>query len=405
MKRRRCADQMFKDKRLLPIFITVFIDILGFSIILPLLPYYASEYHASPQTIGWLVAIFSICQFLAAPLLGSWSDRAGRRPVLLLSQIGTFLGFIVMALAPRLPNPLLWLFVARIIDGVSGGNLTVAQAYIADVSPPAERTRNFGMVIGISFGLGFLLGPSFGGLLSRFGYEVPAFAAALLSLLCIAVTWFRLPEPERQIDEEKARGWRAYTRAFDYLKMPEARRLLWVFFFNALPFALYVTMFALFAKERLQFTAEHTGYFLGFVGLLGIFWQSAVGPIAKRLGDHKALILGLACSCVGLSALALVDVWWKLFFVAFPFSFGHTLARPALTSLITQAVPPQQRGGVLGATTSLESVGRIIAPILGGWLIAFHPNWLGALGGMLFGVATVLAATLRPIASPHQPEL
>ena len=385
---------MFKDKRLLPIFITVFIDILGFSIILPLLPYYASEYAASPQTIGWLVAVFSICQFIAAPLLGNWSDQAGRRPVLLVSQVGTFLGFILMALAPRLPNPLAWLFAARMLDGFSGGNLTVAQAYVADISAPADRTRNFGMVIGVSFGLGFLFGPAFGGFLSRYGYEVPAFAAALLSLASIAATWFYLPEPARLIDETKARGWRAYTRALDYLTRPEVRRLLWVFFFNALPFALYVTMFALFAKERLQFTAEQTGYYLGFVGLLGIFWQSAVGPIARQLGDHKALILGLACSCVGLSTLALADVGWKLVFVALPFSFGHTLARPALTSLITSAVPPQRRGGVLGATTSLESVGRIIAPILGGWLIAFHPSWLGWLGGLLFAVATVLAATL-----------
>jgi MFS transporter, DHA1 family, tetracycline resistance protein len=381
---------------LLPIFITVFIDILGFSLILPLLPYYASEFNASPQTIGWLVSSYSICQFVAAPLLGSWSDSLGRRPVLLLSQIGTFLGFILMALAPQLPNPLLILFVARVLDGLSGGNLTVAQAYIADISEPAERTRNFGLIIGVSFGLGFLLGPTFGGFLSRFGYAVPAFGAALLSLASIAATWFLLPEPHRLLDENKARGFQAYTRAFDYFAMPEVRRLLSVFFFNALPFALYVTMFALFAKERLQFTAEQTGYFLGFVGLLGIVWQGGVGPIAKRLGDHRALVLGLTCSAIGLGTLAFVDVWWKLIFVALPFSFGHGIARPALTSLITQAVPPQRRGGVLGATTSIESMGRIIAPILGGWLITFHANWLGWLGGALFAIGAIIAVTLPP---------
>src|SRR5262245_52662816 len=158
---------MFKDKRLVPIFIVVFIDLLGFSLILPLLPYYASSFGAAPQTIGLLVASYSICQFLAAPFLGDWSDRYGRRPLLLYSQLGSCLGFILLGIAPSLPNALLWLFVARIIDGISGGNLTIAQAYISDISAPADRARNFGMIIGVSFGLGFLLGPSFGGFLSR----------------------------------------------------------------------------------------------------------------------------------------------------------------------------------------------------------------------------------------------
>jgi MFS transporter, DHA1 family, tetracycline resistance protein len=140
---------MFKDKRLIPIFIVVFIDLLGFSLILPLLPYYASHFQASGKTIGLLVASYSICQFLAAPFLGNWSDRYGRRPLLLYSQLGSCLGFILLGLAPSLPQALFWLFVARIIDGLSGGNLTIAQAYISDISAPEDRTRNFGMVIGL----------------------------------------------------------------------------------------------------------------------------------------------------------------------------------------------------------------------------------------------------------------
>lgn len=386
---------MFKDKRLIPIFIVVFIDLLGFSLILPLLPYYASTFGASPQTIGYLVASYSLCQFLAAPILGDWSDRYGRRPLLLYSQLGSFLGFVLLAIAPSLPNALLWLFISRIIDGVSGGNLTIAQAYISDISTPQDRARNFGMIIGVSFGLGFLLGPSFGGFLSRWGYSVPALAAALLSFSSILATYFLLPETQHQRDEMRATGIKAYTRVLEYLQLADVRRLLWVFLFNALPFALYVTMFALFAKTQLVFTAEQTGYYLGFVGLLGIIWQgSAIGPVVARWGDHKTLLLGLSLSALGLFAVALVDVWWKLVFVALFFSLGHGLARPSLTSLITQAAPPNRRGGVLGATTSLESFSRIVAPILGGWIIAVHPTWLGWLGGVLYTIAVAIAFTV-----------
>jgi MFS transporter, DHA1 family, tetracycline resistance protein len=387
---------MFKDKRLVPIFIVVFIDLLGFSLILPLLPYYASQFGASPQTIGLLIATYSICQFLAAPLLGAWSDRYGRRPLLLYSQLGSCLGFVLMGIAPSLPNALMWLFVARIIDGFSGGNLTIAQAYISDISAPPDRARNFGMIIGVSFGLGFLLGPSFGGFLSRWGYSVPAFAAALLAAGSVLATFFLLPETQHQRDEFRATGVKAYLRVLDYLNLAEVRRLLWVFFFNALPFSLYVTMFALFAKTQLDFTAEQTGYFLGFIGLLGIIWQGAVvGRVVRHFGDHKTLLIGLSLSAAGLCYLALVDVWWKLPFVAFFFSLGHGLARPTLASLITQAAPPQRRGGVWGATTSLESCSRIIAPLLGGWIIAVHPAWLGWLGGVLYAVAVLIAVQVN----------
>ncbi len=385
------------NKRLVPIFIVVFVDLLGFSIILPLLPYYASQFGASPQIIGLLIASYSICQFIAAPILGHLSDRYGRRPVLLYSQVGSCLGFILMGFALQLPNPLLWLFVARIVDGFSGGNLTVAQAYISDITKPEERARNFGMIIGVSFGLGFLIGPTLGGFLSRFGYDVPAYAAAAFSFASIMATLFLLPETEHQRDETSPRGLGIYTRVFDYLGIPELRKLLMVFFFMTLPFALYVTMFPLYADRQLDFTAEQAGYFLGFVGFLGIVWQGAViGPLVKRFGDYKALVIGLLASSCGLFYLVAVNAWWKLAFVALFFSFGHGISRPALTSIITQSAPATRRGGVLGAMTSLESFTRIIAPILGGWIIAVHPSWLGWIGGILFSIGVMIAATITP---------
>ena len=387
---------MFQDKRFIPIFIVVFVDLLGFSIILPLLPYYARNFNATPQMVGILIASYSICQFLASPILGDLSDRYGRRPVLLYSQIGSCLGFVLMGVALNLPNPLLWLFVARIIDGLTGGNLTVAQAYISDITRPEERARNFGMIIGVSFGLGFLIGPMLGGFLSRFGYDIPAYAAAFFSLSSVLATLFLLPESQHEREEKVPGILSYYTRAFDYLGIGELRRLLMIFFFMSLPFGLYVTMYPLFTDLQLHLTAEQAGYFLGLAGFLGIVWQGAViGPLVKRIGDYQALVLGLLFSAAGLYFLALVDVWWKLIIVAVLFSFGHGISRPSLTSIITMSAPPQRRGGVLGATTSIESFTRIIAPLIGGAIIALHPTWLGWIGGLLFSIAVMIAFTIR----------
>jgi DHA1 family tetracycline resistance protein-like MFS transporter len=338
---------MFTNKRLIPLFIVVFVDILGFSLILPLLPYYASSFNASPQTIGFLVASYSVFQFIGAPILGDLSDRYGRRPLFLYSQIGSFAGFILMGAAIHLPNPLLWLFVARIIDGISGGNLTIAQAYIGDVTKPQERAKAFGMVIGVAFGLGFLIGPALGGFLSEYGFDVPAYAAAGMSLTSIIATILLLPETERSRDPERKSGLAAYTRVLDYLHVPGLNRLLVVFLFFALPFSLYISMFALYADLQLDFSAKQTGYFLAFVGLLGIVWQGAVvGPVVRILGEKRTMLAGLIFSAIGIFATVWVDVWWKLGVVAFFFSLGNSITRPSLTSLITErgASPPAWRG-------------------------------------------------------------
>ena len=386
---------MFANKSLIPIFIVVFVDLLAFSIILPLLPYYASSFHASPETIGYLVASYSICQFVASPILGDLSDRFGRRPMLLVSQTGTCLGLILMGLALELPNPLQWLFVARIIDGLSGGNLTIAQAYISDVTQPAERAKSYGMIIGVSFGLGFLIGPAFGGFLSRYGYDVPAYAAAGISFASILCTYFLLPETQHVRDPNRKSGIAAYGRVIEYLQIVPLRRLLLIFLFFTLPFSLYVSMFALYADYELKFTAEQTGYFLGFVGLLGVIWQAGVvGPAVNHIGERWTMIAGLASSAIGIFYVVWVDAWWKLVFVALFFSLGNSITRPSLTSLITQAAPPDRRGAVLGATSSIESFSRIVAPILGGWIIGgLHPTWLGWIGGSLFVVALIIALT------------
>jgi MFS transporter, DHA1 family, tetracycline resistance protein len=385
------------NNRLIPIFIVVFVDILGFCIILPLLPYYASKINASDASVGPLIASYSLCQFIAAPILGNLSDTHGRRPILLYSQFGSFLGFIMLGLAMHLPHPLAWLFAGRMIDGLSGGNLTVAQAYISDITEPHERAKIFGMVIGVSFGLGFTIGPGLGAIIAdRFGYDISAYLAAFFSLSSIIATFFLLPETHHQTDESRPRGLAMYTRVMDYLRIAELRPLLAVFFFLSLPFTIYTTMFALFAKNQLGFNQKQAGTFLALVGLLGIVWQGGfIGPIVRRFGEYRSLMIGLVASAAGLYYVVAVDVWWKLIFVAILFSFGHSVSRPSLTSVIAQAAPPNRRGGVFGAMTSIESLTRIIGPVLGGWIVTTQPRWLGWVGGALFTVAALIGSTIR----------
>jgi DHA1 family tetracycline resistance protein-like MFS transporter len=391
------------NKRLVPIFIVVFVDILGFSIILPLLPFYAGQLNAPDTSVGPLIASYSLCQFIAAPILGNLSDAYGRRPVLLSSQFGSLLGFILLGLAIHLPHPIAWLFVGRMIDGLSGGNLTVAQAYISDITEPQNRAKIFGMIIGVSFGLGFTIGPGLGAIISsRFGYDITAYLAACFSAASIIATFFLLPETQHQRDETRPRGLAMYTRLVDYLRITELRPLLAVFFFMSLPFTIYTTMFPLFAKLQLGFNVKQAGYFLALVGLLGVLWQGGlIGPIVKRFGEYKSMLVGLIASAIGLYYIVAVDVWWKLIFVAALFSFGHSISRPSLTSLIAQTAPPNRRGGVFGAMTSIESVSRIIGPVMGGWIITSQPRLMGWIGGGLFTIAVLIGSTMRSNEAPR----
>src|SRR5438874_2218197 len=234
---------MFKNKALIPIFIVIFIDLLGFSIILPLLPFYALQFHISPEMIGMVAAVYSVCQFAASPILGSLSDKYGRRPVLIYSQLGSMLGFLLLAVAGNI-----WIIVlSRFIDGLSGGNISIASAYVADVTDPKDRASGMAL-IGVAFGLGFLFGPLIGGELSHaWGISAPAYAAAFMALTSMSLSIFYLKEPPVHRTAEGRRGMGHYTQALDYLKIKNIRTMLIIFFFFALPFSLYVSMFSLYA--------------------------------------------------------------------------------------------------------------------------------------------------------------
>lgn len=347
------------------------------TIILPLLPFYSERLGASPTTIGAIVATFAFCQLLAGPFLGRWSDKIGRRPVLLVSQLGTLIGFLILA-----NSTAVWmLFLSRAIDGATAGNLTIAQAYISDVTKPEERTKSFA-VIGIAFGLGFLIGPGISGYLSQFGYNIPIFMAACLSLSSILCTYFLLPRREvvHERNEEAGPGgrrltffdWGAYTK---YFKDKQLARLLAQWFCFAFSFATFVSGFALFCERRFThggqpFGPREVGYVFAFSGFLGIIMQGGVvGQLVKRFGDKNVVRLGFVSSLIGYIGLGLSRNVPQLLAVSTISSVGGGGLRPALTSIITQKADRREQGVIIGLTQSLMSVAQITAPIIGNAMI------------------------------------
>ena len=364
---------------LLPIFLIVVVDVLGLTIILPLLPFYAERLGASPAQVGLLVATYAGCQLVAGPLLGRLSDRTGRKPLLLVSQAGTLAGFLVLANAAAL-----WVvFLSRAIDGLTAGNLSLAQAYIADVTEPKDRAKSFG-VIGVAFGIGFLLGPALSGYLSQFGYSVPIYAAAGLSAMSILCTALLLPgtRPHAGADAEgpvapggkrlSVLDWSAYAA---YFKDPKLAPLLWQFFCFTFSFALFTSGFALYAERRITFRghffgAKEVGYVFAYAGALGIVLQGGlIGRLVKRFGELPLIAAGFAAAAAGYGVLGFATFLAPLLVASTVASFGNGVLRPTLTSQITQRVSRSEQGEVLGLTQSLMSVAQITAPVLGGLLI------------------------------------
>lgn len=366
-----------RSSPLLPIFLIVCVDVLGLTIILPLLPFYAEHFGASPTVVGLLVSTYALCQLIGGPLLGRMSDHVGRRPLLLLSQVGTLIGFLILAYA----NVLWLLFLSRIIDGLTAGNLSLAQAYISDVTKPEERAKSFAL-IGIAFGLGFLVGPGVSGFLSQYSFQLPIFVAAGLSATSILATYFLLPATAPAHDGPRKFtlfDWQSYLGFF---RRPELAPLLFQFTAFAFAFSLYMTGFPLFAERRYTwqgrpFGPKEVGYVYAFLGFLGIIIQGGlIGKMVKRFGEHAIIWGGFVASAVGFTALAFTYNIPLLLVVAAVASSGSGVLRPAITSLITQRASKSEQGVVLGLNQSLNSGCQIVAPFLAGLLINQH--WLAA---------------------------
>jgi MFS family permease len=356
---------------LLPVFLIVLVDVFGLALVIPLLAIYAETLDATPLQATMLISVYAACQLVSGPIIGRMSDRVGRKPMLLISQVGTCIGFLVMAGAQSL-----WmLYVARILDGSTAGNLSLAQAYISDHTEPSERAKSFGLV-GIAFGVGFFIGPSLTGYLAaKYGMTTPIYLAAAMSALSILCTAALLKggRVEHAFDDQgSVFRWETYAR---YFTRPGLRALLCQFVFYIVSFAVFISGFALFAERRFTYQGRpfgplEIGYVFGVVGFLGIILQGGlIGRLVKRFGEPLLVASGFAALAVGYFGLGAATSPVLLVLTGILAAYGNSVIRPVLTSLITQHAGRQEQGMVLGITQALMSMASIVAPVLSGVLI------------------------------------
>jgi DHA1 family tetracycline resistance protein-like MFS transporter len=365
-----------QNRRLLTIFLIVFVGLLGFSIILPLLPYYAETFGASPTLVGVLTASYAAAQLIGAPVLGRLSDRYGRRPILLLSSVGTLVGFLILGFA----NSLWLLFAGRILDGLTGGNISVAQAYITDVTDEKERAKGLGLV-GAAFGLGFIVGPLLGGALSTGGrYALPSFVAAGITLLNVLAIYFMLPESltaeARERMALKTRNAIDPRDLLEALRRPVFGPLLQTRFFYGFAWALFTGTFGLFAQFSLKLKSDETGYLLGYVGLLVVLVQGvAIGRLTARYAEPSLILSSVIIASLGLIGWAFSPSVPILLAVLAPLAYASGILNTVINSAITKAVSPEEIGGALGLAGALESLTRVISPIIGGYALERLGTW------------------------------
>lgn len=398
------------NRRLLTVFIIVFVDLLGFGLILPLLPFYADSYGASPALVGLLAASYAAAQLVGAPVLGRLSDRHGRRPVLLISILGTLLGFVLLGFAeplgrwvasltgagsPASANGMILtiLFLSRILDGLTGGNISVAQAYITDVTDEDNRAQGLGL-IGAAFGLGFIIGPAAGGALSAGGrYAVPAFFAAALALLNWIAVLLWLPESlteeiKTQLAKQPTRSVLSVSELWKAARRPRFGPLLQVRFFYGLAFATFTGVFALYAQYHLGLDSAQTGYILAYVGLLSVLVQGlAIGRLTKRYAENRLILGAVGLLSVSLVGWALAPNVPVLLLVLAPLSLASGVLNTVLNSAISKSVYPEEVGGALGIAASVESLTRVIGPSLGGFVLGLLGTWSpGVIGAVILAL-------------------
>jgi multidrug resistance protein len=381
---------------LLTIFLVVFVDLVGFGIVIPILPYYAQQYGASAWQLGWLMTTYSLMQFVVAPLWGRLSDRIGRRPVLLVSILGTAVSMTMLGFAPSL----FWLFVARTFAGICAANISTAYAYIADVTTEENRAKGMGM-IGAAFGLGFIFGPAIGGILSRYGYQAPMFAGAALAILNVIFAFFKLEEPPLSAEARAANR----TKRFDLgnirnaLSDSRTRLAIGIFFLVTFAVTQMEVTFAIYLKALFGLDAQHAGELLALMGIIMVGIQGgAIGKLAKRFGEVRLIVAGLILCVASLAAFGSVATLSSVVIALSVLALGHGVLHPSLSSLASKGAAADRRGATMGVFQSAGSLARVVGPPSAGLLYdqlsKGAPFFSGAIV-LTFALAIVLVRTAR----------
>jgi len=384
------SKEMKFDKRLLIIFLIQFTEILGFSSVMPVIPFLGLSLGLNAFQIGLILSIFSMCQLVASPITGKLSDRFGRKPLLLFSQTSTLIGFFLLGIAYNV-----WILVAaRLVDGLLGSNMTVTQAYISDVTNPENRTKIFGYSSAI-FGAGLIFGPVIGGLLLSINFSAPFFFAAGISLLSIIFVIIFLPESISKPEEKlalKVGDIIPIKEAKYYFKNSITRGLIFAFFIYNFGFFLFMSSSALFADKQIYATAQEVSFYMAWIGVLRVVFQSIlINPLLKKFSENRTLGIGIFAMIFAMFFLIFSSIYWIVYIPYFFLAFGTGVARPILTSKLTNAVRKKEVGSILGVNNSLTSIVQIISPILGGVILNYFPSQtLPTISALIFILMVVL---------------
>jgi len=382
---------MTSRRALAILFLIVFIDLVGFGMVIPVMPLYAERLGASAAWIGLLSTLYSAMQFVFAPVWGRFSDRVGRRPVLLVSIVATAVAFAIYGFADSFAV----LLVSRAFAGAATANIAIAQAYVADVTAPEDRAKGMGL-IGAAFGLGFVLGPAIGGILSSYSLRLPGYAAAGLAAMNGVAAFFLLPEPAQRAARAVRRASLAAFRS--ELTKPGIRRLLLCYFLTILAFSAMEGTYSLLAKHRMGFGQRGVSYLFTYIGVLIVIVQGGlVGPLTRKFGEKRLLVVGLALQAIALASLGVVTGLPGFLAATAPLAIGSGLSSPAITALISRHSAKDDQGGTLGLGQSAAAMGRILGPEAGTFTFSsLSPAFPYAAGALVMAVASAIGFTVRP---------